>query len=719
MTEATAQPLWMMTTDPIDRLYRWLAFGARLDAVEFPRSVWEDIQEDVLSLGGPLGEDFKALVFVQRVLCHVFVPVVGDDGAWCAPVVAKKGFVEGAPFKTLGEPHNAPLRKFVRDLLGYEAGLAPSIEGVLEKFSVRGDSWNLGFLCAALQAMGCFASRDTVALTLSVRLEQGANGLWHIRTVDKLDAKYAAAKARFGERLLFVCCGDLEARDPRCVLRLEEGCPLTEALTLICGALHGEGSSLSAQLDLAVARNIYAPDICRKLIQKEAAFATMDATFCARAKDGLDRLILARARRLFGAEGGDAVEPECLLATLAGKAPPDELRRRLYALGAWERCAEGLRFTLAPELTDEGLPEDNDPVDWEAFYGALARGTTIRSLSDAQLLETLRARFDAEDFGGGEPPLWRTLCVTLLGKDLGPGPSCHPFIRSTAFDVIFGLSLPLTLWRRLFRTRTTARRHALWEAQVAEIESRPHDGVADLLAELPEEPELGEGTLAWETTIEILSGPNIGRVSPAQRFPLPRQRRLVRWTAAVWAWWAARETHEDPGGNPVVRAALEEAKAFLDKDGNGKSWAHLLALAGARPDVRECLTKDWAEKQMSWRMDLYAAALRATEALRATILVEAVTGTTPRAPMMPKALRAGLAGLRELALATRLRVEWATLFALRFLFLRERGLHERSAQALRAWDALMALDPRKHEFMADGDKDYVRLLRFMRKEVEP
>lgn len=715
MTEAMTEQPWMMTTDPIDRLSRWLAFGAPLDAVEVPKSIWEDIREDVI---GEPDEDFKTLVFVQRVLCHAYIPMVGDDGAWCVPVIAKRKSLEKSPFKTLGEPRNAPLRRFVCALLGYEAELAPSIAGVLEGPPVFGDSWNLGFLCAALQAMGCFASRDTVALTLSACLEQGVDGLWRVHTVDALDAKYEAAKARFGERLLFVCCGALETTDPRCVLRLKDGCTLTKALALICGALHGESSSLSARLDLAVARNIHDPDTCRTLIQEEAASAAAYATFSVRAMDGLDRLILARARRLFGAEGGDAVEPECLLATLAGKAPPDELRRRLYALGEWERCAEGLRFTLAPGLTDEGLPEDNDPVDWEAFYGALARGTTIRSLSDAQLLETLRARFDAEDFGGGEPPLWRTLGVDLLGKGLGPGPSCDPFIHDTAFDVIFGLSLPLALWRRLFRTRTAARRHALWEAQVAEID-RSHDGVADLLAKLPEEPEPGEGTLAWEATIEILSGPNIGKVSPAQRFPLPRQRRLVRWTAAVWAWWAARETHEDPGGKTAVCAALEEAKAFLDKDGDGRSWANLLALAGTRPDVRGCLTEGWSEKRMAWRMDLYAAALRATEVLRATILVEAVTGATPRTPMMSKALRAGFAGLRELALTTRLRVEWATLFALRFLFLRERGLRERSAQALRAWDALMALDPRKHEFMADGDKDYVRLLRFMRKEVEP
>ncbi len=220
-------------------------------------------------------------------LQNVFVPVF-DTRTWQGfvfPLVvreAKPG--ETCVFKNF--PTATEARNRVASLAGFRAPLPePALTGVLGADAVSGDSYGLAFLLAALWKRECFVraeGRDP-GVTL---VATGALGEATVGPVGHVEEKLAAARARLGERLLFVYCAEKTVLDPDHVtLALPPRCPLPEALRLIFAEWSRRVGIPASWRDLYVAANalrrnaaeVFAADKGEALVLGDLAAATDDA----------------------------------------------------------------------------------------------------------------------------------------------------------------------------------------------------------------------------------------------------------------------------------------------------------------------------------------------------------------------------------------------------------------------------------------------------------
>lgn len=211
----------------------------------------------------------------RKRLQNVFVPVFDTQTlqGFVFPLVVREGKPgEANVFK--GFPAATEARNRVASLVGVQALFPePAMPGVLAEGAVSGDSYGLAFLLAALWGRGCFVrahGRDP-GVTL---VATGTLGEATIGPVRHVEEKLAAARARLGERLLFVYCAEQEVGDPgHDTLALPPGCPLPEALRRIFAEWSRRVGIPASWRDLYVAANALRRDAAEVFAAEGEALA--------------------------------------------------------------------------------------------------------------------------------------------------------------------------------------------------------------------------------------------------------------------------------------------------------------------------------------------------------------------------------------------------------------------------------------------------------------
>lgn len=208
-------------------------------------------------------------------LQNVFVPVF--DTQTCRGFVFPLVVREGEPGEACvfaNFPTATEARNRVASLAGVQALFPePAMPGVLAAEAVTGDSYGLAFLLAALWGRGCFVrahGRDP-GVTL---VATGTLGEATIGPVHHVEEKLAAARARLGERLLFVYCAEQEVGNPgHDTLALPPGCPLPEALRRIFAEWSRRVGIPASWRDLYVAANALRRDAAEVFAAEGEALA--------------------------------------------------------------------------------------------------------------------------------------------------------------------------------------------------------------------------------------------------------------------------------------------------------------------------------------------------------------------------------------------------------------------------------------------------------------
>ena len=229
----------------IDDLRRRFLLEARLPEPPFPDDLPPEIGQ---------GDVLRARWQAWHVeLRNVFVPVYveGTDG-YIFPLVAREA-KPGEACVFTDFPKATVARNRVAVLAGMEAPFpAPALAW---QTAISGNSYELAFLLTALWGRGCFVrarGRDP-GVTL---VATGALGEATVGPVSHVEEKLAAARARLGERLLFVYCAEREVRAPGAdTLSLPPGCPLPEALRRIFAEWSRRVGIPASWRDLYVAAN--------------------------------------------------------------------------------------------------------------------------------------------------------------------------------------------------------------------------------------------------------------------------------------------------------------------------------------------------------------------------------------------------------------------------------------------------------------------------------
>lgn len=211
----------------------------------------------------------------RKRLQNVFVPVFDTQTCrgFVFPLVVREGKPgEANVFK--GFPTATEARNRVELLVGFRAPFPePAMPGVLAEGAVSGDSYGLAFLLAALWGRECFVrahGRDP-GVTL---VATGTLGEATIGPVRHVEEKLAAARARLGERLLFVYCAEQEVGDPgHDTLALPPGCPLPEALRRIFAEWSRRVGIPASWRDLYVAANALRRDAAEVFAAEGEALA--------------------------------------------------------------------------------------------------------------------------------------------------------------------------------------------------------------------------------------------------------------------------------------------------------------------------------------------------------------------------------------------------------------------------------------------------------------
>ena len=433
----------------------------------------------------------------KGALNHVFIPVVSATDAYCIPIVVEKGKASEC-FATFPKTENSAVRRLVDALFGAPAAPQPSCSGVAKACGIvaRGSSWNLGFVCAMLHQLGwCFrpGPRPLHLVVSAAFDDQLLPGDLAIKAVENLDHKFKAAKARFGENLLFVCSGKLSAKDP-CILNLEHGTPLPDALRCIFAAwAHASRQHLSLEEE-CVASQIRAPAGLKQLFEHRHTHNPRQP------QDNLDLRILARIERLFA--GGHDVLPECVSVTFkeAAVASQEDLCARIYEMAKWEVVDVNggpihkdendipQRISLYFSTLPSTLPEDKEYLDWMPFLKTLCDALISASIFPETFFNALLNCFNLGDYEEAKPPLWRILDAPIEHSQYALSSSL-PECSASLFDLLFRIVFPLAFWD----TRST---------------------------------------LDYNQTLRFF--PSFK--SPlAHRFPRIEQRRIVAWTVALWS----------------------------------------------------------------------------------------------------------------------------------------------------------------------------------------
>lgn len=526
---------WLKQARPHDALVAELLFRASPEA-PFPEAfceAWCDYHQFECQT-----EELRAAWnewLEKGALNHVFIPVATATDAYCIPTVVQQGETAEC-FATFPEPENRAVRRLVDALFGGPAAPQPSLPGVAKACGIvaRGSSWNLGVVCAMLHQLGwCFRPGPRpLHLVVSAALDdQLRPGVLTIKAVADLDRKFAAAKARFGEELLFVCSGNLAAKDA-CILNLEHGTPLPDALRRIFAAwTHASNQLISSLEDECVASQIGTPVGLKALLKDRHTREPRPP------QDDLDLRILARIERLF--VGGLDVIPECVSVTFkeAAVASQGDIRARIYEMAEWEsaRIDDGRfyenedlaphRFRLNFQDTPRNLPEDTESINWASYLETLCTALISASILPETLFNALVNCFELDDYEEAKPPLWRILddSAHLFQTALPIG---HSDNIERLFDLLFRIVFPLAFWD----TGSTLNHH-------------------QTLCFLP------------------LSEPPL-----THRFPSVEQRRLVAWTVALWSHLnllndlKLKELDGCPAETEVSRARIRAAWEIARQD---------------------------------------------------------------------------------------------------------------------------------------------------------
>lgn len=528
--------------DPFEATLRFLDWFAKAAPLTCNRANLPDgLTEGLDSADAEALEEDCRRLCQEGLLRRVYVPVVeqGRAEAFCLPICLKKARAGLKPlFATFGEERHGMLRRCVRNLMGYSEDAAPAIS--VEEVScatVMGDSWNLGYLCAALWQKGLLKSPYKI-LVVSAALDSNLK----LVPVEGLDAKYGAALKRFGTDCCFACCGELSFGGPHQVLRLQAGMTAQAALLRIAGCF---GLDMrTKEVFRQVCGHLPDPDV-GKYADAPTDIATAHTSRVAMSPE--DALLIRRAAELFGDLKAHWTEPESLLATLAEGRDVALLRERLYALGLWEDVSGGWAFRLMADPPKEApaTADEADGIPWVRFYVALLEGLLAGTTSDTQVLDAVAARIGRKDVVNGYwQPLHLELSLPFCWERLGVW-------KESLFNLVFRLVLPLVLCIR------TAR-------QVTAKALRQRLGLAFATRLMPE-------AMSEEVAFCAIMDPcGNGLYRTAIRFPDVGMRRQVRLTAGLWGWWtrALAEDLSDACRTETARALNEacmEASRVLNK----------------------------------------------------------------------------------------------------------------------------------------------------------